>query len=228
MIDPVKRFRLKCFVIKDAQHNSYLVPGARAYRRISGVDIPVLTLGKQFRDTLRIFQGRHGLPADGTFNQKTQDFVEPPPPPELWRDNVVKFWNYIIDKAVSIHYSQQRPIDGINDLYRTPSYNDCSGECVKGAKAGGAKDPTGYRFLGYGNTESMQANCKEILSSQALRGDYVLYVGHHVCTLLEDWRGPNTMMGSHGHESAPERISFATETSYHSGQRVMFLQAVKG
>lgn len=80
MLSPVRVFKFKVVLIRkcEAEHIK-LAPGTRAYRRVGTAIVPVLGLGKAGRETLRRYQVRHHLPADGTLNTPTQHSLIPPP-----------------------------------------------------------------------------------------------------------------------------------------------------
>lgn len=80
MLSPVAVFKFKVALIRAcAKEGIRLVPGTRAYRKVGGVTVPVLGMGKPARSTLAYYQRKHGLPADGILNAPTRRNLIPPP-----------------------------------------------------------------------------------------------------------------------------------------------------
>jgi hypothetical protein len=136
---------------------------------------------------------------------------------------------FLIDNAVRIHYSQERPID--YDYRQLPWSADCSGSTAAVYKASGAKDPTGEDYNGFGNTDTILATLRPIDRIDARRGDLVLFHvgsdGRHVAILLESPRWhPDPWLESHGGEYGPLHVPLSTEIRYHSGETFTFLKGV--
>lgn len=139
------------------------------------------------------------------------------------RAKVVEYWNsFLLPKAAEIHYAERRPIDGLNDLERLPSYQDCSGTVTKACRYGGFNDPNGLFWSGQGYTGTMLTHCRRIAQHQVQPADLVVFVnprepaGHHVCQVLE-LAGDDMWLGSHGQESDPRRILLSQEAAGQAG-----------
>jgi hypothetical protein len=118
----------------------------------------------------------------------------------------------------AIQYSQQRPIDGINEPRRLPLAVDCSGFvtlCYSWTADPKAPDPNGRGYDGIGYTGTIFANCVLISLAEARPGDLVLfgpYSGEHVA-LLTEVRG-DPMLASHG-AHGPRLIRLHDEAMSH-------------
>jgi hypothetical protein len=121
----------------------------------------------------------------------------------------------------SIHYRQQRPIDGINRRHKLPLYTDCSGFVTLCYKWAGAPDPNGRRYDGYGYTGTLKAHMRHISKSQVKPGDLCLWEGQHVALVIK--AGADPLLISHGSEHGPNAVRFSVQNRYHKGRRVIWL-----
>lgn len=137
------------------------------------------------------------------------------------RDKIVAWLRWGISNEPSIHYQQSRPIPlKAGAAKKLPLYLDCSSSTTIAWYQAGAPDPNGRNYDGSGYTGTMLAHLKHIPKEQAKRGDLVVYgasPGRHVCAFLEDWKGPSTLLFSHGQEKGPFAITYAAEAAAQSG-----------
>lgn len=79
-------------------------------------------------------------------------------PEEVIVKEIYHWWDYLVDRKGSVHYSQIRPIDPLRKREKPPnlpSYLDCSGTVTYTAWCAGAKSPDrecGYNGYGYTGT----------------------------------------------------------------------------
>jgi hypothetical protein len=119
----------------------------------------------------------------------------------------------------AIVYSQQRPIDGIDEPRRLPLAVDCSGFvtlCYSWTEEPRAPDPNGRNYDGIGYTGTILENCCQISLTDARPGDLVLfgpYTGEHVALLVET--GADPMLVSHGGQGGPRLVRLSDEALSH-------------
>lgn len=166
---------------------------------------------------LAYLQGHKRLPA--TYRLRRPSRQKAVTKVQAMRAAVVSYWNsFLLPKNAEIHYAESRPMDGINDLERLPSRQDCSGTVTKASKFGKLMDPNGLWYDGQGYTGTMLAHCRRIAAHQVQPADLVVFVnprepaGHHVCQVLE-LVGDDMWLGSHGQEADPRRILLSQEAA---------------
>jgi cell wall-associated NlpC family hydrolase len=115
-----------------------------------------------------------------------------------------------------IHYGEVRPYP----LARTlPLTTDCSGFVTLCYFLGGAPDPNGLGYSGYGFTGTLLRHLHE--TENPLAGDLVVwgaYPGHHVALVLE--AGVDPLLCSHGAERGPVAIRFSEERKWQPAEHV--------
>jgi cell wall-associated NlpC family hydrolase len=92
---------------------------------------------------------------------------------------------------------------------------DCSGFATLCYYLGGAPDPNGRGYDGYGWTGSLLEGMENVDRHAVLAGDLVVwgeYPGHHCAVVLE--RGDDPLLASHGQERGPLAIRFSEESRY--------------
>jgi peptidoglycan hydrolase-like protein with peptidoglycan-binding domain len=160
------------------------------------------------------FQKAKGLPVNGHIDGATLKKLAPYfdaygfllytgfPPGSTVRNRILAYaiWGY--NNRGQMHYSQERPMDLMNDLYHLPVWNDCSEFATKAYKFAGAKDPNGNGYNGYGFTGTLAQHGRVVDLVHAQIGDLVLY-GHapsfsHVAIYIGKGR-----VISHGSEGGP-------------------------
>lgn len=112
-----------------------------------------------------------------------------------------------------------------------PFTTDCSGFVTMMAKWGGAPDPNGSGYNGYGFTGTLLTNLPHTDRQHAKRGDLVVYgdgTGEHVVMLLQNVEEhADPLVASHGEENGPSRYLLSAETSFFpGGTRMRFLRTV--
>ena len=112
-----------------------------------------------------------------------------------------------------------------------PFTTDCSGFVTMMAKWGGAPDPNGSGYDGYGNTGTLLDNLAQTDKQHAKQGDLVVYgdgTGEHVVMLLQNVKEhADPFVASHGEENAPTRYLLNVETGFfQSGTQMRFLRTV--
>ena len=90
------------------------------------------------------------------------------------RRHIVATAMWGVDNADQIDYSRTRPIDGTNHYRKLPLSTDCSGFVTLCYQWGGAADPNGKNFSGYGYTGTILDHCTTIGADIAEPGDLVL------------------------------------------------------
>lgn len=115
------------------------------------------------------------------------------------RNGVVAYalWGY--NNRDRIGYAKFRPMIFLDDLNHLPRSEDCSTFATKAHKAGGAVDPNGSLYDGWGNTSTIRAYGLAIPYSQAKPGDLLHYDDpEHVSIYVGDRR-----CVSHGSDPGP-------------------------
>lgn len=137
------------------------------------------------------------------------------------RAGIVEHANWAIANHAGIHYRMKRPMDSKDNMKAKDTPFDC--DCSEGDTdlyfAGGAPDPNGLGYNGYGNTATILDHGIRITQATAQVGDHVVYVrpsgeSVHVAVLIE--KGSDPILFSHGQESGPIRISLHSENAYHA------------
>jgi NlpC/P60 family len=142
---------------------------------------------------------------------------------------------WAISNAGAIHYPKiddfqhARPMPIHIPVHHLPFTTDCSGFVTLMAKWGGAPDPNGRGYDGYGFTGTLLDNLQHTDRQHAKRGDLVVYGGQngeHVVMLLQNVANhPDPLVVSHGEESGPSRYLLSTETAFfHAGIQMRFLR----
>jgi peptidoglycan hydrolase-like protein with peptidoglycan-binding domain len=195
------------------------VKGAkRAIWRGNGLGVPkdpTPTFGPIAVKQLKVFQQHHGLAPDGQLGPATLKVLAPffdqyafllyvgYPPGSSKADIIVAYawWGY--NNRANIFYAEYRPMDHLNDLYYLPDTEDCSSFATKSYKRGGANDPNGMNYDGYGNTSSMRAHGRVVSIEEAKPGDLPQYLSpDHVAIYIGSERGI-----SHGSNDGPSLSS---------------------
>ena len=128
-----------------------------------------------------------------------------------------------VDHAADIHYRQSRPIDGMGHYRQLPLSTDCSGFVTLCYQWGGAADPNGQGFSGYGYTGTILDHCTAIDPGSAAVGDLVVLDEgdrQHVVVLVGDGSDPAVV--SHGGEYGPILTTLHKEIAAH-GPPVRFV-----
>lgn len=96
------------------------------------------------------------------------------------RQAVIDQASWVVNHASGFHYAQTRPVNiAAFKSGRTPIYTDCSGSIIGIAARAGVPDPSGYRFTGYGNTDSFRSRCEHLPDYQhCLPGDIIDVTSH--------------------------------------------------
>jgi hypothetical protein len=127
--------------------------------------------------------------------------------------NIFKWWDWMIARQRSIHYSQMRPMTQLARHHSPPILpysEDCSSTFIYAAFLAGAKSPdVAYGFSGYGNTDSLVRNGTSIRESEIPKFCENYYLGvyygsniyntHHVSAIKSPSR-----VASMGNENAPD------------------------
>jgi cell wall-associated NlpC family hydrolase len=125
------------------------------------------------------------------------------------RQKIVTAARWGIAHEPQIHYGEIRPFP----LTRTlPLTTDCSGFVTVCYFLGGAPDPNGLGYSGYGWTGTLLRHLQHIAATEARRGDLVVwgaYPGRHVALVLEP--GEDPLLCSHGWERGPLEVRFSDE-----------------
>lgn len=114
----------------------------------------------------------------------------------------------------------------------TPSVKilaDCSFGCKLICHAAGVPDPTGYNYLGYGNSGSIWHHLPKITLSEAKPGDIVTFgfEGDHHAAMLYMWHDNHCWLWNHGRQGQPVFSTLGAETAYHSGMDVQWCQVLR-
>jgi len=128
------------------------------------------------------------------------------------RQKIVAAARWGIRNEPQIHYGQVRPFPLEREL---PLTTDCSGFATLCCYLGGAPDPNGNDYSGYGWTGTMLRNLEPVEQADALPGDIVVwgrYPGVHCAVVLR--RGADPLLCSHGQERGPIEIRFSTESRF--------------
>lgn len=134
------------------------------------------------------------------------------------RAQVVKAYQYLIDREPQIYYAQTRPIP-FPAPFTLPGGSlttDCSGSVTIACRWGGAKDPNGLNFNGAGYTGTLLSHLPHISREHAQPGDLIVFgpgTGHHVVMILRKV-GDDFLTGSHGQNSGPIEILLSKEQKY--------------
>lgn len=128
--------------------------------------------------------------------------------------DIFKWWDWMVARTASIHYSQVRPMGQMAARHEPPIlpyWEDCSATFIYCAFLGGAKSPDiAYGFSGYGNTDSL-VRCGRLISESEIpkycKEHYVgAFYGHsHWNTVHVAAVKSPTQVYSMGSEKAPER-----------------------
>lgn len=126
-----------------------------------------------------------------------------------------------------IHYKQWRPIVYIlRAIHYLPLYIDCSAIGILFAKWAKCKnDPSGYHFIGLGNTSSFLSHCRKISKAQLKAGDIVQFDNEHATYVLNPTNDP--LLFSHGMERGPIAIPLSEETKYHRNVPIYYLRFIE-
>lgn len=134
------------------------------------------------------------------------------------RERVVAWANWGVRNAGPIHYSQRRPIDGLDRPGKLPLNVDCSGWVTCCYRWGGAIDPNGNGYNGSGYTGTLMRYCRRIKEEWLRPGDLVTFgafPGTHVVIMVGS--GPNGLCVSHGQEKGPLRYALSVAKGALSG-----------
>jgi hypothetical protein len=151
------------------------------------------------------------------------------------RADLVAQAEWAINHAASIHYpviddfQHARPMPIDIPVHHLPFTTDCSGFVTMMAKWGGAPDPNGLGYDGYGFTGTLLDHLPHTDREHARRGDLVVYgdgTGEHVVMLLQNVANhPDPSIVSHGEEGGPSRYLLSKESSFFDvGTRKRFLR----
>lgn len=174
------------------------------------------------------FQRARGLSADGVVDGDTWAALKAPAPPLArgLRARILAEAAWCVANEPSIHYKQERPIDGTGQRRKLPLVTDCSGFVTLCYEWAGAEDPNGLGFNGQGSTDTLLAHMKDIPQSQVRPGDLVLWAsgrdGKHVALVIEP--GEDPLLVSHGLEAGPYHVRFSVSHRSHAGQDVHWLR----
>ena len=147
------------------------------------------------------------------------------------RQEVVKQAHWVLDHGSGWHYEEIRPVPLANiKAGRLPVNTDCSGSCIGiYYRAGIARDPSGYGYSGYGNTDSLSHACEHLGSySSCEPGDMVVVTNRadhgtvHVYLVLER-QGSDLKVFSHGGPGAPKTEMLSAVHSYWYGKGYVFI-----
>lgn len=126
------------------------------------------------------------------------------------RQRVIAWANWGVRNSGPIHYSQLRPMDGVNRPGKLPLYTDCSAFVTLCYRWGGAADPNGSNYNGYGFTGTLMRHLTRIRETALRPGDLVTfgaYPGNHVVIMVGS--GANGLCVSHGQERGPLRYELS-------------------
>jgi hypothetical protein len=128
---------------------------------------------------------------------------------------LMQYWmRWSVQSEPGIHYSQNRPYPSYAPG-KLPEWLDCSSGAITICRWGGAHDPSGFGFDGYGNTQSIAAGpFKEIPYWQMQPGDIATFGDVH--TSICYMKASDPVMWSHGWEGAPQFVRLSVERSWHS------------
>lgn len=124
------------------------------------------------------------------------------------RSGIISIAKWGVENKADIHYSQLRPIDGVNEKFKLPLYIDCSGFVTLCYKWAGAPDPNGLGYNGYGYTGSLLNHMHHITREQVRQGDVVVFgafPGVHTCVAADNG---GTQLYSHGTEADPNLFNY--------------------
>jgi hypothetical protein len=129
------------------------------------------------------------------------------------RQKIVTAARWGIAHEPRIHYGEIRPIPLRR---RLPLTTDCSGFVTLCYFLGGAPDPNGNRYSGYGWTGTLLQNLAAIPLLAVRNGDIVVwgtYPGRH-CAIVLEADDDDPLLCSHGAERGPIAIRFSDECRY--------------
>jgi hypothetical protein len=90
------------------------------------------------------------------------------------RQAMIDAAHWVMKHGSGWRYEEIRPIPLANiKAGRLPIHTDCSGSVIGIAYRAGVHDPSGYKFDGWGNTDSLKAHCEHIDHRNCLAGDMV-------------------------------------------------------
>jgi hypothetical protein len=114
--------------------------------------------------------------------------------------------HWVLQHGSGWRYEEIRPIPLANiKAGRLPVHTDCSGSVIGIAYRAGVPDPSGYRYAGYGNTDSLSHHCEHLNDyHNAMPGDLVNvespsdHDSTHVYLVLEHHSNGDATVFSHG------------------------------
>jgi hypothetical protein len=144
------------------------------------------------------------------------------------RQNMVANCRWAVTNHKRISYAEIRPYPLIAP--RTlPFTTDCSGFAAMMARWSGAADPTGNKFNGFGNTDSMLANSTPIPAAETQPGDFAVFGKNpsvHMVVLTQSAAGGNgALCVSHGQQGDPVEVPLSEEIV---AQPITFLRLMPG
>jgi len=131
------------------------------------------------------------------------------------RDEIVKVGHWGVKETERIHYGQIRPIPVHLPPFHLPLTTDCSGWIDLCFMWGGARDPLGMDYSGFGSTYNLIKHGWHVELDAALPGDVIVYgptPGHHAVLVIE--KGVDPTVISHGQEKGPIVLKHSVEQKY--------------
>jgi hypothetical protein len=145
------------------------------------------------------------------------------------RARIVAWFRWGIAHQSSIHYSQSSSrMRAIGHAGTLPLSTDCSSFVTLCYNWGGALDPNGRGYDGYGYTGTLLDYMKKIPQALVKPGDLVVYgsyPGEHVCGVIEG--GSDPLLASHGQEGGPDPYRHSVEHAAHGNGAVTWLTLPK-
>ncbi len=140
---------------------------------------------------------------------------------EIVRRSFLEWARWGVEHALSIHYSQQRPIPRY-DPGHLPLYLDCSSSTITYARW--AEHPASWANSTAGNTGTLCSDLRRISRSEVQPGDLVDWCNEHVA-IVTAVAPSGITLASHGFEGGPIYISLASEAAFHGGD-LTYLQLI--
>jgi hypothetical protein len=149
------------------------------------------------------------------------------------RNAIVSNCQWFSKNQSLIGYAQERPFPIYTKTELQSMFNakekvnvwDCSASTVEIFSLSGVKDPTGFNYGGFGNTESMLEHLPHYTKiTNAHPGALVIFgadlplAKQHVCIVTK--QGANPTLFSHGSAFSCKFLSLSQEQSAHSGTTV--------
>ena len=136
----------------------------------------------------------------------------------MLQTKITEFIKKAIANEPAWHYDQDRPVR--LDINPSAGFvnSDCSGFVIQAVDYarrqanmyGSIRDPSKYRFTGYGNTDDDEDGWQHVSSPYRV-GDLAHFSNErHVIICYKAGDRATALWGSHGREGGPESVSLAT------------------